>query len=383
MALVASGLVAWGLLALVAGSFVFSVLVLLGARSYRAVRPQRLSGAPPISVLKPLSGLDEGLEDNLRSFFRQDYPVFEMIFSVRHADDPAVKVVEKLRGEYPQVPVQLFVTGEPPYPNAKVFALERMLCGAHHDLLVMSDSDTRVGPGMLRVIASEFQDERLGLATCPYRAVPGGSLWSTLEAIGMNTEFLAGILVARLLEGMKFGVGPTMAIRREVIGRMGGFAAFKDYLAEDFEMGRRTAELGYGTILSCAVIEHRIGTARMRPNFEHRIRWVRSTRRSRSAGYIGQLFTYPLPLALLLWAVRPAWWPAAALTITIRAVAAWATAVSVLEDRLTLRRWWLLPIEDVLSFAFWIAGFFGNTVTWRGHRYVVNRNGTFGLDEGG
>lgn len=383
MALVAWGLVAWGLLALVAGSFVFSVLVLRGARFYRAVGPAELSEPGPISILKPLSGLDEGLEENLRSFFRQDYPAFEMIFSVRRVDDPAVKVLDKVRTDYPRVPVQLFVTGEPPYPNAKVFALERMFSGAHYDLLVMSDSDTRVAPGMLRVIAAEFQDQRLGLATCPYRAVPGAGLWSTLEAIGMNTEFLAGILVARLLDGMKFGVGPTMAIRREVIGRMGGFAAFKDYLAEDFEMGRRTADLGYGTILSSAVIEHRIGTARMRPNFEHRLRWVRSTRRSRPAGYIGQLFTYPLPLALLLWAVRPEWWPAAALTIAVRAAAAWATAGWILDNRLTLGRWWLVPIEDILSFAFWIAGFFGNTVTWRGHRYVVNRNGTFGLDKAG
>ena len=341
------------------------------------MRPLRLSDLPPISILKPLSGLDEGLEENLRSFFRQDYPAFELIFSVRHPDDPAVRVVEKLCCEYPEVPAQLFVTGEPPYANAKVFALERMLSGAHYGILVMSDSDTRVGPGLLRGIAAEFQDERLGLATCPYRAVPGSGLWSTLEAIGMNTEFLAGILVARLLEGMQFGVGPTMAIRREVIGRMGGFASFKDYLAEDFEMGRRAAGLGYGTILSSCVIEHRIGTARMRPNFEHRLRWVRSTRRSRPAGYIGQLFTYPLPLALLLWAVRPGWWPAAALTITIRAVAAWATAGWALSDRLTLTRWWLVPLEDILSFAFWIAGFFGNTVTWRGHSYVVHRNGTF------
>jgi ceramide glucosyltransferase len=357
---------AWVLLALVAGSFVFSLLVLLGARSYRAVRPPKLWDPAPISILKPLSGLDEGLEENLRSFFRQDYPAFEIIFSVRHPDDPAVGIVEKLRAEYPEIPAQLIVTGEPPYANAKVFALERMLSGARFDLLVMSDSDTRVGPGLLRAIAAEFQDQRLGLATCPYRAVPGRGVWSTLEAIGMNTEFLAGILVARLLEGMRFGVGPTMAIRREAIGRMGGFAALKDYLAEDFEMGRRAAALGYGTILSSCVIEHRL-------------RWVRSTRRSRPAGYIGQLFTYPLPLALLLWAVRPGGWPAAALTIAIRAAAAWATAGWALSDRLTLKRWWLVPLEDILSFAFWIAGFFGNTIVWRGRRYRLHPDGRFEL----
>jgi ceramide glucosyltransferase len=368
---------AWVLLALVAGSLVFSLLALAGARSYRAVRRRELVHPVPISVLKPLSGLDEGLAENLRSFFEQDYPAFEILFSVRRADDLAVAVVEKLRREHPSVPARLIVTGEPAYVNAKVYALERMFAEARHDLLVMADSDTRVGPDMFRAVAAEFEDPRLGLATCPYRAVPGSDTWSRLEAIGMNTEFLAGILTARLLEGMKFGVGPCMAARRETIEAIGGFARFKNHLAEDFEMGRLTAALGYGNILSSYVIEHRIGTQRMGPNFEHRLRWVRSTRRSRPAGYFGQLFTYPLPLALLLWAARPEWWPVAAFTAGVRAITIWAVAGWVLRDSAMLRRWWLVPVEEILTFGFWIAGFFGNTVTWRGHRYVLNRDGTF------
>ncbi|MGE5647568.1 MAG: bacteriohopanetetrol glucosamine biosynthesis glycosyltransferase HpnI [Acidobacteriota bacterium] len=370
-------MLAWVLLALVAGAIVFSALALIGAGSYRAVPRPTLVHPVPISILKPLSGLDEGLEDNLRSYFNQDYPDFEILFSARHPDDPAIPVAIALTREYPHIPTRLVLTGEPPYVNAKVYALERMLAEARHDLLVMADSDTRAPRDLLRTLAAEFEDPELGLATCPYRAVPGSDIWSRLEAIGMNTEFLAGILTARLLEGMKFGVGPCMAARRKAIEAMGGFGRFKNYLAEDFEMGRLAAELGYGNILSSAVIEHRIGTHRRSDNFEHRLRWVRSTRRSRPAGYVGQLFTYPVPLALLLAAARPAWWPIAAAALAIRAANIWATAIWILRDPAITRRWWLVPPEELLAFAFWIAGFFGNTVTWRGRRYLLNRDGTF------
>ena len=205
---------AWLLLALVAGSLVYCVLVIEAARRYLSVRPSVLERVIPISILKPLSGADEGLEENLRSFFTLDYPDFEILLAVRRGDDPAVAIVESLRRAYPQVPAQLLVVGEPPYANAKVFSLDRMMAAARNDVLVMSDSDIRVSPDMLRVVAGEFQDTKLGVATCPYRAVAGQSIWSQLEAAGMNTEFLGGVLVARMLEGMKFAVGPTIVARK-------------------------------------------------------------------------------------------------------------------------------------------------------------------------
>src|SRR5574340_473581 len=325
------------LAALVAGSLVYCILAVIAAVRYRAVRPAPLKHAPPLSVLKPLAGLDLGLEGNLRSFFRQDYREFEILFAVRHADDPAVKVVERLQAEFPGVPSRLIVTGEPPYPNAKVYSLDRMLAAARFDVLVMSDSDIRVTPGFLSVIAAEFQDQRLGLETCPYRAVPGRSAWSTLEALGLNTEFLCGVLVARMLDGMKFALGPTIAARREALARIGGFDRLKDYLAEDFVMGQLAAEAGYGVILSSYVIEHRIGSQKFMANVRHRLRWNRSTRRSRPWGYVGQVFTNPLPLALLLWAAAPAWWPLVAATAAVRGAAAWASAGHVLRDALTAR----------------------------------------------
>jgi ceramide glucosyltransferase len=333
----------------------------------------------PISILKPLAGVDDGLESNLRTFFEQDYPAFEVLFAVRSPEDPALPVADRLRARYPAVPSQLIVTGEPPYPNAKVFSLDRMLAAARYDLIVMSDSDVRVTRDMISTIAAEFQNPRLGLATCPYRAVPGRSFWNTLEAIGLNTEFLAGVLVARMLDGMKFALGPTIAARRATLEKIGGFDAVKDFLAEDFVLGKLAAEHGDGVILSSYVIDHCIGSQTLAANLRHRLRWNRSTRRSRPAGYIGQLFTNPLPLALLLWALQPAWWPMAVAVLLLRAAAAWATAGYILHDDLTVRLFFLVPLEDVLSFGMWLAGFFGNTILWRGREYYLRADGRFEL----
>jgi ceramide glucosyltransferase len=367
------------LLALVTGSLVYCVLTIVAAVRYGRVRPPQLSAPPPISVLKPLAGAEEGLEENLRSFFEQRYASFEILFAVRGAGDPAIAVVERLQARYPAVPSSLTVTGEPPYANAKVYSLDRMLTAARHDLLVMADSDVRVTPDLLSTIAAEFQDPKLGMATCPYRAVPGCSFWSTLEAVGLNTEFIGGVLVARMLDGMKFALGPAIAARRETLARIGGFDAVKDYLAEDFVLGKLAAEHGYGVILSSYVIEHRIGSQRFAANLRHRLRWNRSTRRSRPAGYVGQVFTNPLPWALLLAAVSPAWWPVLALTALLRAAAGWATAGHVLHDPLTRRLWWLAPLQDIASLLVWIAGFFGNTILWRGRKYWLRKDGRFEL----
>jgi ceramide glucosyltransferase len=372
-------MLAAALLALAAGAFAYCVLVLLAVRSYlRQPRPE-LSRPGPISVLRPLAGADEGLEENLRCYFRQDYPQFEVLAAVRTAEDPARAVFERVRAEFPHIPAQLIVTGEPPYPNAKVFSLARMLAATRHDLIVMADSDTRVGPGMLRAMAAEFEDPALGLATCPYRAVPGPSFWSRLEALGMNTDFLAGLLAARFIEGVRFAVGPTIVARRQALEAIGGVERLSEYLAEDFVMGRLVAEAGWRVILSRNLIEHHIGSHSLAENFRHRLRWMRSTRRSRRWGYLGQVFTYPLPLALLVATFCPWAWPLALVTALARAVAAWAVGRRILRDPLLARYWYLLPLEDLLSFLFWLAGFFGNTITWRGRRYYLDRDGRFRL----
>lgn len=358
------------------GALVYSFLQMIAAHRFLAVRPPALKSIEPISILKPLSGLDLDLESNLASFFQQNYPAFEILFAVRSPIDPAVTVVSKLQQAYPQVPSRLVITGEPPYPNAKVFSLQHMLAAAKNDLVVMSDSDIRGTPDLLSTIAAEFQDKNLGVATCPYRAVAGQSFWSRLEATGMNTDFWGGALVARMLEGMRFAVGPTIAARRGTLQAIGGFDRLKDYLAEDFVMGKFAAESGYGVILSSYVIEHHIGSSDLSENVAHRLRWNRSTRRSRPAGYLGQLFTMPLPLALLVCALAPAWWPLLPVTIVIRGLSAFTISERVLRSKLN---WLLLPIEDLIGFCFWLAGFFGNTISWRGRRYRLFADGRFQL----
>lgn len=362
---------------LAVGSIAYSILAIVAARVYAAKHTAMpLLSPPPISILKPLAGLDLSLEPNLRTFFEQDYPKFEILFAVRTLEDPAVAVAEKLIEEYPQIPARVIITGEPPYPNAKVYSLSCMLAAAAYDLVVMSDSDIRVGEDLLKTTAAEFADPQVGIATCPYRAVPGASFWSRLEATGMNTDFLAGILVARMLEGMHFAVGPTIISRRSVLESIGGFDRLKDYLAEDFVMGRFAFQAGHSVILSSYVIEHHIGSSDFRHNADHRLRWVRSTRRSRPLGYLGQVFTMPLPLSIFAVAMNPTWWPVIPIAIGLRAACAYLISVRVLRAKLN---WALLPLEDLAAFCFWLAGFFGNTITWRGRDYRLRGDGRFEL----
>jgi ceramide glucosyltransferase len=363
------------LLLLVTGSAVFSVLAIIAAQRYGAVKPQRLAldRLPAISILKPLHGLDEGLEENLRSFFAQDYPDFEILFGVESEQDPAVAVVQRLSAAHPSVPSRLVITGQSPYPNAKVHNLRGMLEHARCDLIVMADSDVRVTREFLSVMAAEMSGPKVALITCPYRAVAGASVWSRLEALGLTTEFIAGVLTARMLGGMDFALGPTIATRQADLATIGGLAELQPYLAEDFVMGNRLAARGRVVVLSSYAVEHRIGSQRLRSNFAHRLRWNRSTRRSRPAGYIGQLFTYPLPLALGLAAIAPSWWKFAAAVVAIRYVAAWTSSRAIGATFSGLA----LPVQDLLSAGMWVAGLFGNEIVWRSRRFTIDREGRF------
>jgi ceramide glucosyltransferase len=239
----------------------------------------------------------------------------------------------------------------------------------------LSDSDIRVTPDFLGVVAAEFQDEQLGLETCPYRGVPGPSFWTTLEVMGMNTEFMPGVLVARIVEGMNFAVGPTIVVRRRVMEAIGGFARVADYYIDDFLLGRYASEKGFGVELSSYVIEHHIAAERFWPCVRHRIMWLRGTRRSRPSGYFGQVFTYTIPIALMLAAAAPALWPAVVAAFLLRYASAWAVAGAVLRDPLIRRRWFLLPLQDVTSFLFYLIAFFGNRIRWRGRSMVLLRDG--------
>ncbi len=358
---------------------VFSILAIIASVRYRAVRPSLLpaTALPPLSVIKPLHGLDEGLAENLRSFFEQDYPAFEILFAVEAEEDAAVPVVRELMRAYSGVCARLLIAGPSPFPNAKVHSLSCMVAHAQHNLLVMADSDVRVSPGFLRVVASEMSGRNVALVTSPYRAVAGSSIWSRLEALGLNTEFIAGVLTARLLGGMDFALGPAIATRKTDLDAVGGLVALQPYLAEDFVMGNRLAHLGRRIVLSSYAIEHRIGSQPRRANLSHRLRWNRSTRRSRPVGYIGQLFTFSLPIAILLAVWSPQWWLIAAAAIAIRYLAAWESSRAICAGHGGDLSYVWLPLQDLLSMAMWFAGFFGNRITWRNRQYTIDRSGRF------
>lgn len=339
---------------------------------------QRSIPRPPISLLKPLRGADAGLVQCLETFFQQDYPTFEILFAVRQADDPAVAVVQSLMSKYPQIATQLILTGEPPYANAKVYSLEKMTEAALHQILVITDSDSSVAPDYLQDIANTFASPEVGAMTNLYRGISGDDLWSKLEAIGMSTEFMAGVVVAEMMEGMKFTLGPSMAIRKDCLRAIGGFAAMADYLADDFVLGNWADQAGYRVALSCHTINHHATAMGFLASFKHRLRWNRSTRRSRPQGYVGQGFTYGFSWAALFCLLFPSPWSLAALlaSLSIRFFLAWQLS-RLLKDRTALSRFWLIPLQDVLSFASWLGGFTGKEIIWRNERYRLLTGGRF------
>jgi len=365
------------LMALLTGSVVYCVLAVIAAARYLRSGAARPAALPSVSVLRPLAGAEDNTEANLRSLFEQHYPTFEILLSVHEESDPAATVARRVMAAYPHIPSRLIVAGVSPFPNAKVWSLRAMLPEAAHETLIMSDSDIRIEPNGFTTIASELSHPNVALVTCPYRAAGGPRFWSKVEALGLNTEFIGGLLTARMLGGVDFAIGCTIATRRADLQAIGGLDTLQRYLAEDFMMGNLTHRRGGTVILSRCIIEHHIGNDSFLKNWKHRLRWARSTRRSRRIGYLGELFTKTTALALILWLVAPAAWGFALLALVFRAAAQWATAIWVLDDPLVARNWWLLPLEDIASFVTWVLGFFGKTIVWRGRKLILAKDGSF------
>ncbi len=367
------------LVALLIGSVVYCVLAIIGAARYMMTRAPHLASPPPVSVLRPLAGAEDNTEANLRSLFTQAYPEFEILLAVHDSADPAAAVARRVMLEFPAVPSRLLVAGPSPEPNAKVWSLRALLPAARHETLIMSDSDIFIPPGGFGIMMAELAQSNVALVTCPYRAVPGHSFWSRLEALGLNTEFLGGLLTARLLGGVDFAIGCTVATRKADLAAIGGLEHLQRYLAEDFMMGNLTHKRGRTVILSRCIIDHHIGGNGFLPSWRHRLRWARSTRRSRPQGYIGELFTKTTAISLILALVARGGLGFAIVGWLFRICFDAAMGIWVLDDPLTGRLWWLLPVEEIASFITWVLGFFGSTITWRGRKLIVARDGSFEL----
>jgi ceramide glucosyltransferase len=363
----------------------YLLLVIVAALPFRqragkANAAPRLSDEefPPVSVLKPVCGLEPMLAENLESFFQQDYPAFELIFGARSPDDPAIAVINDLRDRYPHVKARCVFSGEPTWPNPRVYSEHKMLAAAEHDYIVMGDSDVRVTRNYLRNIIAPLRDPEVGLVTCIYRGKPSGGAWSRLEAAGMTVEFTSGVLVADLLEGMKFALGPTTATRKDVLAHIGGLGVLADYHSEDYEIGRLVDAAGYRVLLSHVVIDH---ITLNRAMISRQVRWMRCTRSSRPAGHLGNGLTFATPFGLLGFTVAAAWghWTLALALLGWSFVNRWLQALvvgwGVARDPEVPRFLLYYPLRDLLGFVFWLASFTGRTIVWRGERYRLGPRG--------
>jgi ceramide glucosyltransferase len=368
---------------LVAASIVYCLLVLLSAWSFRryARGYRRLPEfAPPVSILKPVKGFDPGMYEAFRSHCLQEYAgEYELIFGAGSEDDPAVAAVHRLIAEFPNRHIRLVICPERLGTNGKVSNLIQMLLEARHEFLLINDSDIRVSARYLERVMRQFAapaKKPVGMVTALYRGRSSAwTLGSVLEALGIATDFQAGVLTARVVEGgIQFGLGSTLAVRRDALAASGGLEALVDQLADDYEMGARIAVAGYSIRLTTEVVETSVPAYSFTSFLSHQLRWARTVRDSRHWGYLGLLFTHLLPLAVANVVASGASFVSMwllGLAFFLRLGVAMQVGTGVLGDRQVLRDLWLLPLRDAVGFAVWVWSFAGNTIVWRGERFLL------------
>jgi ceramide glucosyltransferase len=346
---------------------------LRGRKADRSVRSTQ--DLPPVSILKPLKGIDPDIYESFRSHCLQDYPEYEIIFGVSDPGDPAVASVRQLQQEFPQRAIRFVVCPNKLGANVKVSNLEQMVQTARYEVLIVNDSDVRVERDYLRRVTAPLANEEIGMVTCLYRGKAERTIGSKLEALGISTDFCPSVLVAQTVEhGIRYGLGSTLAFRRSELERIGGFCAFVDYLADDYELGRRIADLGLKVVLSDVVVETHLPAYDWAGYIAHQMRWARGVRDARLGGYIGLASTFGLMWALLnviASHAAPLSWGVLGVVLVLRAAVAMVVGKAVLHDQDVVRNLWLLPVRDLAAVAVWIASFAGHTVTWRGESFAL------------
>jgi ceramide glucosyltransferase len=360
----------------------YYLLALWSARNFQHQLRRALPDFQPgVSILKPVKGLDPEMYSSFASHCVQQYQgPYEILFGVSSMEDPAVSAIERLKEQFPQRTIRLVLCPELLGTNGKVSNLTQMLSSAQYDYILINDSDIKVSPRYLQRIMSGFQlvkrrGGRVGMVTALYRGQAHGSVGSRMEALGIATDFIAGVLTARQLEdGIRFGLGSTLAVSRQALEAIGGLEPLVDYLADDYELGARIWRNGFEVVLSGEVVDTFLPAYSFSQFLAHQIRWSRSTRDSRKLGYAGLMFTYGLPWAICNLIASGASLSSIALlslTLLARVALALAVGVGVLGDRQVLRDLWLLPARDMVALGIWIWSYAGNTVAWRGQHFSL------------
>lgn len=371
------------------GGLVYMLLALAGARQFgrdcrriAAIGANAAGFAPDVSILKPVKGVDARMYAGLASHCRQQYAGrFEIVFGVGSADDPAVEEIARLRREFPECAIRLIVCPQRLGTSAKVSNLVQMLREAKYGYVLINDSDICVSRNYLTHVMARFADAKVGMVTALYRGrtAAGGkalTLWARLEALGISTDFMAGVLAARRLEGgIRFGLGSTLAVSRAALAASGGLEPLVDSLADDYELGARITQAGYRVELCGEVVETAVPAYGFRGFCEHQIRWARTTRDSRRWGYLGLGITYCIPWAVLnCVATGFALWSFTLLSLVVlaRVAVALTVGVGLLGDAQVLRDIWLLPLRDCFGLGFWAWSYAADTIVWRGERFRLH-----------
>ena len=367
-------------LLLAAVSALYYLTVFVASLKFRSEKEPSGDFAPPVSLLKPVRGIDRDFHACLASHCRQDYPRFEILFGLSDpaGRDPAQGTIAQLQRDFPNVPIKLVMVPESRGANPKMNSLQRMLQEAAHDVVVINDADIRVEPDYLRNVVRPLADQRVGLVTCLYRGVPVRTLASVFEALGIGGDFAGQVLLARWVEGVKFALGATMATRKKQIAEIGGLARWADYLADDYILGNRIAAAGYRIHVSHTVVETMLPRRSFPEWLRQQVRWARTVRFSRPRGYPGLVLAFGVVFATLALAVQPRSVLAQvilAITLATRLLAAWASGVLVCRDATITKYFWLLPVRDLIGLGIWITSFLGTKVVWREARFKIEAGG--------
>lgn len=365
----------------------YYLFAIVAARIYIVARRAALPAfAPGVSILKSLKGVDPGMLDAFRSHCRQTYAGgYEILFGVSSLDEPAVSVVHQLQTEFPEGTIRLIECPSRLGANGKVSTLAQLVPQARCEYILVNDSDITVSPHYLERVMAHFAvpetqqnakpPKAVGLVTALYRGRAHGTLGSRLESLGIATDFMPSVLVARLIEGgLRYGLGSTLAVSRDALEKIGGFEALVDYLADDYELGERIFKAGYKIALSAEVVETSVPAYNWRGFCDHQLRWLRTVRDARAGGYAGLLFTQGFTLAvvnLIASGISPLSLWLLALCFFLRIALAMTVGAEVLGDHQVLPSLLLLPLRDLVATGLWIAGFAGNTIVWRGERFTV------------
>ncbi len=368
-------------------STIYGVMVMVAA--VRFGRKKRIEDArpmrylPPVSVLKPMHGTEPGLEENLRRFFVQEYPEYEVLFCARHADDEGLQLARRVAAEFAEVPARFLTCGEPQFPNAKMWSLAALGDAARYETLVTSDADARVATDYLARCVQVLGDGRTELASCLYVGRTTGGFWAQMDAVGKSVEMTGGILVAEMVErGTKFALGVTMILKRQAFADAGGYEDLGQYYAEDFVLGNRLAEAGRGVRMSNHVIRLMVLPQGLRDSFRDQLRWMKSTRRSRPAGHLGTGLTFAVPFGMmgLLWGLVVGT-PGAGVVWLLGTCAARGLMAAVvlwaLDDEQRGWRTILYPVRDLLGGVVWVASYMGSRMQYHGGRYELDAGGRF------